>query len=318
LRFAISGASGLIGRALTACLRGDGHDVTVLVRRTAPHVPGDPNPDDRNPDDQNPDKQVVWDPEAGRLDTAALDGCRIFVNLSGAPIGDRRWSEGRKEELLRSRVRPTALLARAAAELAPVDGVLLSASAVGWYGDRGNEELTEQSSPGTGVLPELCRRWEEATSEADEAGVRVVHLRSGVVLTRDGGALKKQLPLFRLGLGGRLGSGRQWVSWISLIDEIGAIRHAAAKTELRGPVNVVAPQPVTNAELTRGLARGVHRPALLRVPRPVLKAAFGSGLAGGLMLTSQRVLPARLLETGYRFTTPDLDSALAQVLARPT
>jgi uncharacterized protein len=308
LRFAIGGASGLIGRALTASLRGDGHDVTVLVRRTAARVPGDRHPDD----------EAVWDPEEGHLDTAALEGCRIFVNLSGAPIGDRRWSERRKEELERSRLRPTALLARAAAELAPGDGVLLSASAVGWYGDRGDEELTERSSPGTGVLPELCRRWEEATSEADEAGVRVVHLRSGVVMTREGGALKKQLPLFRLGLGGRLGTGRQWVSWISLVDEVGAIRHAAANAALRGPVNVVAPLPVTNAELTRELARGVHRPALLHVPSSVLRVAFGSGLANELMLASQRVLPARLVETGYEFKTPDIESALAAVLSRPT
>jgi uncharacterized protein (TIGR01777 family) len=257
---------------------------------------------------------VAWDPDRGKLDVDALEGCRIFVNLSGAPIGDRRLGERRKDEVVRSRLQPTALLATAAARLAPDEGVLVSASAVGWYGDRGGEVLDEQSAPGSGFLAELCRRWEEATSPAGQAGVRVVHLRSGVVIAREGGALKKQLPLFRLGLGARLGTGRQWVSWISLDDEVGVIRHAAADPELVGPVNAVSPQPVTNLELTRAIALAVHRPALLSVPSPVLRAVFGSGVADELLLASQRVHPARLSSAGYRFKTPDIQSALAATL----
>jgi hypothetical protein len=309
LRFVISGASGLIGRALTASLRNDGHEVTVLVRRplSAPARGG-----------RDPRDEVSWDPDRGELDPAALEGCNIFVNLSGAPIGDRRWSEDRRREILNSRLQPTALLAGVAATLAPGDGVLVNASAVGWYGDRGDEELTEKSGPGAGILAALCRRWEEATSPAEDAGLRVAHLRSGVVLARGGGALKKQLPLFRLGLGGRLGKGRQWMSWISLSDEVGAIRHVATHPALHGPVNLVAPEPVTNAELTRELARAVHRPAILSVPSPVLKAVFGPGLATELLLVSQRVLPTRLLETGYKFESPDLDRALTAVLGPST
>jgi hypothetical protein len=240
----------------------------------------------------------------------------VFVNLSGAPIGDHRWSTERKDEIVRSRVDPTQLLARVAATLAPDDGVLVNASAVGWYGDRGDEELDEKSAPGTGFLADLCRQWEQATVPAEQAGLRVVHLRTGVVITREGGALKRQLPLFRLGLGGTLGTGRQWVSWISLADEVGAIRHAALNPALRGPVNVVAPEPVTNAELTRELGRALHRPAHLNVPSPILRAAFGSGLAKELLLASQRVHPIRLLATGFRFATPDLVSAFAKTMDR--
>ena len=308
MRFVISGSSGLIGCALVASLLNDGHEVTVLVRATAGRA------QDRA--GVHLYSQVNWDPDGGELDTDALEGCRIFINLSGAPIGDRRWTRERKEEILRTRVRPTALMASAAARLAPSDGVLINASAVGWYGDRGDEELTEKSAPGTGFLAEVCRRWEEATAPAEEAGLRVVHLRSGVVIAREGGALKKQLPLFKLGLGGRLGTGRQWVSWIALDDEVGAIRHAVVNVELRGPLNAVAPEPVTNAELTREIARSVHRPALLNVPSPMLRAVFGSGLATDLLLASQRVRPVRLLATGFEFETPDLNRALALTIGQ--
>ncbi len=257
---------------------------------------------------------MAWDPDRGKLDVDALEGCQIFVNLSGAPIGDRRLSEHRKDEVVRSRLQPTALLADAAARLAPGVGVLVSASAVGWYGDRGDEVLDEQSAPGSGFLAELCRRWEEATAPAEQAGVRVVHLRSGVVIAREGGALRKQLPLFRLGLGARLGTGNQWVSWISLGDEVGVIRRAAENPELVGPVNAVSTEPVTNLELTRAIARAVHRPALLSVPSPVLRAVFGRDVADELLLTSQRVHPARLSSAGYRFETPDIQSALSATL----
>jgi len=308
LRFVISGASGLVGRALADSLRDDGHEVIRLVR-SAPGQSGSAG---------ESSGEVRWDPEHGELDPDQLDGCQIFVNLSGAGIGDRRWSAARRDEIVRSRMQPTALLAGAAARLAPRDGVLVSASAVGWYGDRGDEELTEQSAPGTGFLAALCRQWEAATAPAEQAGVRVVHLRSGVVIANEGGALRKQLPLFRLGLGGRLGNGRQWVSWIAIADEVGAIRHAASSASLQGPVNAVAPAPVTNAQLTRELAAAVHRPAFFNVPSPVLRVALGSGLATELLLASQRVLPARLLATGYEFATPDLKTALAISTARAT
>jgi uncharacterized protein (TIGR01777 family) len=302
LRFVISGASGLVGSALAASLSDDGHEVTRLVRRA-------PSPSGAAGDSAG--NEVSWDPESGELDPDQLDGCQVFVNLSGAGIGDRRWSTARKQEIARSRMQPTALLADAVAKLAPPDGVLVSASAVGWYGDRGDEELTEQSTPGTGFLAALCRQWEAATAPAEQAGVRVVHLRSGVVIAKQGGALGRQLPLFRFGLGGRLGTGRQWMSWIAVEDEVGAIRHAASNASLRGPVNAVAPEPVTNAELTRQLAAAVHRPAFFNVPSPVLRVALGSGLATELLLASQRVLPARLLAAGYEFATPDLKTALA-------
>jgi uncharacterized protein (TIGR01777 family) len=319
VRFVISGASGLIGRAVTAGLVDDGHEVIWLVRQAGggPRRPGGgprgPGGGSRRPGEGQV-KEVAWNPDRGEVDVDGLEGCRVFVNLSGAPIGDRRLRERRKDEVVRSRLQPTALLATAAAKLAPGEGVLVSASAVGWYGDRGDEVLDEQSAPGSGFLAELCRRWEEATAPAGHAGVRVVHLRSGVVIAREGGALKKQLPLFRLGLGARLGTGRQWVSWISLDDEVGAIRRAAADPELVGAVNAVSPQPVTNLELTRAIALAVHRPALLSIPSPVLRTVFGPGVADELLLASQRVHPARLSSAGYLFKTPDIQSALTATL----
>lgn len=307
MRFAISGATGLIGRRLAQDLRGDGHEVTSLVRTK------------RDPHRMNGKalrSEVTWDPDRAQLDPDALDGCEVFVSLSGAPIGERRWSQKRRNEIIRSRVLPTALLADAAARLAPSGGVLISVSAVGFYGDRGDEVLTEESAPGVGFLAALCREWEAATAPAERAGLRVVHLRSGVVISRDGGALKKQLPLFRLGLGGRLGTGRQWVSWILLDDEVNVIRHAAREPSLEGPLNAVAPEPVTNGQLTHVLARALHRPALLNVPSPLLRIAFGSGLATELLLASQRVTPVRLLATGYEFQAPDLGSALARAIGK--
>jgi uncharacterized protein (TIGR01777 family) len=301
--FVLSGASGLIGKGLVTSLQADGHEVRILVRRQTRSTAG-PGP-----------IEVSWDPAKGELDPAQVEGCRFFVNLSGAPIGDQRWSHSRKEELLRSRVDTTRLIARTVATVAGNDGVLLNASAVGYYGDRANEELTEQSASGAGFLPDLCRQWEQATEPAQGAGVRVVNLRSGIVIAGQGGALGKQLRLFRLGLGGRLGAGRQWVSWITIEDEIGAIRYALSEPSLSGPVNSVAPGAVTNAELTKQLARALHRPALLTVPPAALRIAFGTGLANELILASQRVLPTKLSSSGFVFTSPDLRSALDRTLS---
>jgi uncharacterized protein (TIGR01777 family) len=299
VRFALSGASGLIGRALASSLRLDGHEVITLVRGRS----------------ENKHDEVTWDPNQGELDVGSLDGCTVIVNLSGAPLADGRLTPARKVEVHQSRVRATKLLSQAAASILPEGGVLVNASAIGFYGDRGDEELTEKSARGSGFLAELCRDWEAATGPAEQAGIRVVHLRTGIVLAKEGGALKKQLPLFRLGLGGTLGTGRQWTSWISLEDEVAVIRHAVGNPGVSGPLNTVSPEPVTNAGLTKALARAVHRPAVLKVPAPILKLAFGAEFADELLLVSQRVLPAQLVETGYRFTDEDLESALHSILA---
>jgi uncharacterized protein (TIGR01777 family) len=237
------------------------------------------------------------------------------VHLAGAGIGDKRWSARRRREIVSSRVASTAVLVRALAELSRPPATMVSASAVGFYGDRGDEELTEDSGPGTGFLADLCRAWEDATEPAAQAGVRVVRLRSGIVLSAHGGALARQLPLFRLGLGGRLGTGRQWLSWISLADEVGAILHGLDDTALRGPVNATAPTPVTNRDFTRALGRALHRPTVMTVPGMALRIALGPDLASEMVLAGQRVVPTRLTSTGYRFHHADVDSALAAALA---
>jgi len=234
--------------------------------------------------------------------------------MAGAGIGDHRWTDARRQEIMASRVGPTRLLAGIAAHLDPVPGVLVSASAIGYYGDRGDEILTEESAPGEGFLADVCRAWEDATAPAGD-WMRVVHLRTGVVLSALGGALAKQLPLFRLGLGGRLGSGRQYTSWITLDDEVSAIRRALEDDRLTGPLNATAPNPVTNAELTRALGRALHRPTLLTVPRPALAVVLGGEMSRELLLGGQRVHPARLIALGHTFAHPDIDSALDAVLA---
>jgi hypothetical protein len=297
MRIVVTGSSGLIGQALVSRLRQAGHQVVPLVRRA-------PGPG-----------EAAWDPVAGTIDPRALPGAGAVVHLAGAGIADRRWSPARRRQILDSRVRSTDLLARTlavgAAEGSPV---LISGSAVGWYGDRGDEELTETSGAGGGFLADVCRRWEEATGPAEAAGLRVAHLRTGIVLSRHGGALARQLPLFRLGLGATLGSGRQWVSWISLDDEVGAIEHVIATDGLVGPVNATAPEPVTNRVLTRQLGRTLHRPALLRMPPLALRLALGAQLADEALLGGQRVLPAALEHHGYRFRHPTLPGALAAAL----
>ncbi|MGH9093285.1 MAG: TIGR01777 family oxidoreductase, partial [Acidimicrobiales bacterium] len=260
---------------------------------------------------------VAWDPAAGTVDRDALQRLGPFtavVHLAGAGIGDRRWTGGRRRELVASRVGPTRLLAGVVAAMDPPPEVLVSASAVGFYGDRGDEELSEDSAGGTGFLADLCRDWELAAATVADR-VRVVHLRSGIVLDAGGGALARQLPLFRLGLGGRLGSGRQYTSWITLEDEVAVVRRAVQDDRLAGPVNAVAPDPVTNAELARALGGALHRPALLPVPRPALELALGAGMAREMVLASQRVLPARLAAAGHGFAHPTIDLALAAVLA---
>lgn len=295
----VSGSHGLVGSALVPALAGAGHRVRRLVRGPASGA------------------DVSWDPAAGTIDAAGLEGAGGVVHLAGAGIADRRWTAAHRERIRDSRVRGTALLAGALAGLARPPTVLVSGSAVGWYGDRGDEVLTEDSDGGRDFLAGVCRAWESATAAAAEAGVRVVHLRAGVVLSPAGGALARQLPLFRLGLGGRLGSGRQWTSWVSVHDEVGAVLHCLATPSLAGPVNATAPEPVTNAEFTRALGRALRRPAVLAVPRPALALVLGSRLTDEMVLASQRVLPTRLLASGYHFRHPEVGAALADLLGRP-
>lgn len=257
----------------------------------------------------------LWDPYAASPMSRpqVLEGTTAAVHLSGVNLAGRRWTSAYKREILESRVIPTHALSTLLASLKVKPAVLICASAIGIYGDRGGEVLTESSLPGSGFLPEVCRAWENATQPATDAGIRVVHLRFGVVLSSAGGALAQMLPLFRAGLGGRLGSGRQWVSWVALPDGIRVIEFALEAASLSGPVNVVAPNPVTNLEFTRALGRAVHRPTLLPAPALALRFALGE-MAQATILESERVLPARLGAAGFDFEYPEIDAALRKVL----
>ncbi len=299
LTVAVSGSSGLIGSALLERLRQDGHTVVPMVRRPAK------------------DGEIHYDPRNGVLDPESLVGVDAVVHLAGAGIGDRRWTDRYRREILESRTLSTSLIAEAMASVANRGGprVLLSGSAIGFYGATGDEELNERSAAGDGFLADVCRAWEAATSPAEDAGVRVVHLRTGIVLSPKGGALKKLLPLFRFGLGGRMGSGRQWQSWISLDDEVGAIVFLLT-ADISGAVNLTAPAPVTNAEFTKVLASTLSRPALVPVPSFGPKLLLGGELADALLFTGQRVLPERLTDAGYSFEHPTLSEALGTLLQR--
>jgi len=296
MRWVVSGASGFIGTALVRALRADGEDVVTLVRR-APAA-----------------GEFRWDPARHEIDPGALDGADVVVHLAGAGIGDRRWSDDRKKLILSSRVDSTTTLADEIARRDDRPRVWLSASAVGYYGDTGEEVVDESSPSGAGYAAEVVRQWEASTDAASNAGVRVVRMRSGIVLAPEGSTLAKLLPLFKFGVGGRLGSGRQWMSWIALSDEIAAIRFLAARDDISGPVNLTAPEPVRNAEFTKALARAVHRPAIFPVPSPALRAVFG-GFADEGPLASQRVVPTRLEAAGFQFGFDDIDAALAAMLS---
>lgn len=261
--------------------------------------------------------EASWDPAAGTVDAATLDGHDAAVNLAGVGIGDHRWTPAHKAAVLDSRLRATNLLAETLARLDHPPAVLASGSAVGFYGDRGDEELTEQSGPGTGFLATVVQAWEGVAAPARDAGIRVTYLRTGVVQAAEGGALAKQLLPFKVGLGGRLGSGRQWLSWIALDDEVGAIRHVVDHAEIEGPVNLTASQPVTNAGFTATLGQVLHRPTAIPTPLFGLRMAFGREMVDEMMLAGQRVRPAVLESTGYRFRHPTLAEALAAILGRP-
>ncbi len=298
MRVVVSGASGLIGSALVEELEQAGHGVLRLVRRQAGA------------------DEHAWDPSTGRLDPAVLEAAAAVVHLSGAGIGDHRWSASRRKELVTSRIESTALLVNSMEKLAQAPSVFVCASAIGFYGDRGDDLLTERSEAGTGFLADLCRRWEHAASRARDLGIRTVSARSGIVLSTSGGALARQLPLFRLGLGGRLGTGRQWTSWVSIEDEVRALRLAVESESLSGPVNVVAPGPVRNGDFTKALGRALRRPAVMAVPPVALRLALGRPLVDEALLASQRVVPQALEAAGFTFRHPELDSALTALLGR--
>ncbi len=292
MKIAVTGASGLIGTPLVEALTQDGHDVVRLVRGPASPAEG----------------RRSWDPARGLLDPATIEDRDAVVHLAGAGVADHRWTAAYKETILRSRVLGTTAVAQAMAA-AQGPRVLLSASAVGWYGDTGERLTDETGPPGKGFLAEVCRQWEAATAAAEQAGIRVVHLRTGIVLSGQGGALKKQALAAKAFAGAPLGTGRQWLSWISLRDEVGAIRHLLT-ADVCGPVNLVAPSPVTNREFTVTLNRVVHRPTVpVPVPAFVLRAALGKFADEGV-LVDQRLAPAVLGSSGFAFAHPDLESAL--------
>lgn len=292
----ISGATGLIGTALIPELEAQGHSVTRLTR--SPKGTGD----------------IGWDPSAGRID-GSLEGTDAVVHLAGESIAEGRWTPEKKRRIMESRRRGTRLLAGSIAALPAPPRVMVSASAIGYYGDRGNELLREESAPGSDFLAGVCREWEAAADPAREAGIRVVHPRIGIVLSTRGGALGRTLPIFKLGLGGRIGSGRQYWSWISLDDVVGALIHALTNEAVSGPVNLTAPNPPTNAGYTRVLGRVLGRPAIFPVPAPAIRIMLGE-IADALLLASQRVECARLKETGYAFRHPELEGALRHLLER--
>ena len=296
MRVLVAGSSGLIGTALCRVLGAAGHQVERLVRR-------EPGSDD----------EIFWDPEADVLDATALAGIEAVVHLGGRSIASGRWTTQVKWDLRHSRVQTTQLLAGVLASLAAPPRVFVCASAIGIYGNRGDEELREESSAGAGFLAELGQAWEDAGAAAADAGIRVVHARFGIALSREGGALAKMLLPFRLGVGGRLGNGRQYFSWIALEDAVAMLLFAMDNDDLHGPVNVTAPAPVTNAELTRALGRALRRPTVFPLPAFVAKILLGELAEEGL-LASQRVIPQRLLDAGFEFGYPEIDGALRRAL----
>ncbi len=297
MRIAITGASGLVGTQLTAFLRDRDHEVIPVVRRTPS------------------ENEIRWDPAAGEIEGEKFEGVDAVVNLAGENIAEGRWNAAKKQRIRDSRVNSTQLLAETLASLSQPPGVLVNASAIGYYGDRSDEALDEDSPPGDDFLANVCHEWETATSAAHATGIRVVKLRIGVVLSPDGGALKKMLLPFRLGAGGRVGSGRQYWSWVSIDDLVGIIHHALTNDSLVGAVNAVSPQSVTNLEFTKTLGRVLRRPTIFPMPAIAAKLALGE-MAEALLLASARVVPRRLQQTNYEFRHADLESALRHLLGK--
>ncbi|HST51440.1 MAG TPA: TIGR01777 family oxidoreductase [Pyrinomonadaceae bacterium] len=303
MKVIVTGSTGLVGSALVRSLRADGDSVTRLVRGDAQEfsAPGT--------------KAVRWEPERGVASAKELEAHDAAVHLAGEPIADGRWTDEKKQRIRESRVQGTRLLAETLAGLNEKPKVLVSASAIGFYGDRGREVLREESASGEGFLSEVCREWEKATLAASQAGIRVVHVRIGIVLSAKGGALAKMIAPFKLGVGGRVGDGRQYMSWITLDDLVAIIRRAITDESLRGPLNAVAPNPVTNEDFTKALGSVLGRPTFLSVPAFAARLAFGE-MADALLLSSARVEPARLNEVGFKFSHPEIEGALREVLGK--
>lgn len=297
MRILVSGASGLVGGALTNFLTSQGHQVVRLVRRSA-----------------STPETVQWDPSRGSLDSSSLEGVDVVIHLAGESVA-QRWTDEVKSKIKESRISGTKLLADALSRMKRKPRALVCASAIGFYGDRGTESLTEESLPGTGFLAGVCREWEDATASAAAAGIRTVNLRFGVILSTAGGALAKMLPIFQLGAGGNLGSGRQYMSWITLEDAVQSIYFAAQTEGLSGPVNIVAPQACTNAEFTATLGKVLHRPTLLPVPQFGPRLIFGE-MADEMLFAGAKVLPSKLEKHGFRFQYPELETALRHELGR--
>ncbi len=297
MKVLVTGATGLIGTALCDALR-ERDDLAIAITRGR-HGPG----------------ELSWDPERGELEADRLEGADAIVHLAGESIGNARWTPETKRRILESRTKGTTLLAKTVASLVDPPRVLVSGSAIGYYGDRGDDVLTEESVPGGGFLSDVAVRWEESVAAADQAGIRTVRVRTGIVLAREGGALARLLLPFKLGLGGRIGSGRQWMSWIALEDEVGAILHAIDHEDVIGAMNATAPNPVTNRDFTETLGHVLNRPTKVPTPLTALKLRYGDELVRELLCYSQRVEPRVLHETGYTFRHPRLADALHAALA---
>ena len=297
MKLLISGSHGLVGKALVKSLESEGHEIFRLVR----HAPAS-------------DSEIEWSPDRYSIALARLEGFDAVVHLAGESIASGRWDEEKKRRIRESRVKGTKLLSDALANLARPPKTLISASAIGYYGNRGDELLTETSPPGDDFLASVCVEWENSTAHAAEKGIRVVNTRFGIILDSEGGALAKMLTPFRMGVGGKIGSGKQWMSWIALDDVVGAIRGALTNETLNGPVNFVAPHPVTNAEFTKALGRALSRPTFFPIPAFGARLVFGE-MADALLLSSQRVDAKRLKEAGYQFSFPQLEGALRHVLS---
>ena len=297
MRILITGSSGMVGSALTPFLKRSGHDVIPIAR------------------EKGRAGTIFWDPAAGEVDLEALEGADAVVHLAGENIASGRWTAARKDRIKNSRVQGTRLLAESLGRLQRPPGVLVSASAIGYYGDRGSEVLTEESAPGKGFLPDVCRLWESATDAATRKGIRVVHARIGIILSSKGGALPKMALPFRLGAGGRIGSGEQYMSWIALDDVCGVILHAIVATGLHGPVNTVSPVPIKNRDFTRILGGVLSRPAIFPLPAFVARVVLGE-MADELLLAGGRVEPAKLQATRYGFRHRDLEKTLRELFEK--
>jgi len=299
MKILIGGSHGLVGTALIKSLETEGHEIFRLVR----HAPTSKT-------------EVEWSPDRYSIALARIEGFDAVVNLAGESIAEGSWTEDKKRRIRESRVKGTKLLGDALANLAVPPKIFVCASAIGYYGNRDDELLTETSAAGDDFLAKVCAEWEDATALATEKGIRVVNARFGVILDTNGGALKKMLPPFRMGVGGKVGSGKQWMSWIALDDVVGGIQFALANDSIRGPVNFVAPVPVTNAEFTKTLGKVLSRPTILPIPAFAIKFLFGE-MGEALLLGGQRVAPERLVAGGYEFSYPQLEQALVHILAKP-